>query len=131
RPLTAAERARCVVAYSSGNHAQGVALTARMVGTTAIICMPTDAPTLKVDATRGYGAEIVFYDRLKDDRAAVARRLVEETGRVLVPPYDDPAIMAGQGTAALELFEEIPSLDAVVTPGGGGRVTAGSSTAAA
>src|SRR5438309_10402565 len=109
--LTAAERERGVVAFSSGNHAQGVALAARMVGTTAIICMPKDAPTLKVDATRGYGAEIVFYDRLKDDRAAVARRLVEETGRVLVPPYDDPASMAAQGTAALELFEEIPSLD--------------------
>jgi threo-3-hydroxy-L-aspartate ammonia-lyase len=128
--LTAAERARGVVAYSSGNHAQGVALAARMVGTTAIICMPTDAPTLKVEATRGYGAEIVFYDRLKDDRAAVAQRLVEETGRVLVPPYDDRAIMAGQGTAALELFEEIPSLDALVTPVGGGGLMAGCSTVA-
>jgi threonine dehydratase len=128
--LTPAERARGVVAYSSGNHAQGVALAARMVGTTAIICMPTDAPTLKVDATRGYGGEIVFYDRLKDDRAAVARQLVEETGRVLVPPYDDPAIMAGQGTAALELFEEIPSLDALVTPVGGGGLMAGCSTVA-
>ena len=128
--LTAAERARGVVAYSSGNHAQGVALAARVVGTTAIICMPTDAPALKVEATRGYGAEIVFYDRLKDDRAGVARRLVEETGRVLVPPYDDPAIMAGQGTAALELFEEIPSLDAIVTPVGGGGLMAGCSTVA-
>jgi threonine dehydratase len=128
--LTPAERARGVVAYSSGNHAQGVALAARMVGTTAIICMPTDAPTLKVDATRGYGGEIVFYDRLKDDRAAVARQLVEATGRVLVPPYDDPAIMAGQGTAALELFEEIPSLDALVTPVGGGGLMAGCSTVA-
>src|SRR2546427_315700 len=123
-PLTAAERARGVVAYSSGNPAQGVALAARMVGTTAIICMPTDAPTLKVEATRGYGAEIVFYDRLKDDRAAMAQRLVEETGRVLVPPYDDPAIMAGQGTAALELFEEIPSLAPLVTPVRGGGLTA-------
>lgn len=128
--LTPAERTRGVVAYSSGNHAQGVALAARMVGTTAIICMPTDAPTLKVDATRGYGGEIVFYDRLKDDRAAVARQLVEATGRVLVPPYDDPAIMAGQGTAALELFEEIPSLDALVTPVGGGGLMAGCSTVA-
>ena len=128
--LTAAERGRGVVAYSSGNHAQGVALAARMVGTTAIICMPTDAPALKVEATRGYGAEIVFYDRLKDDRAAVAKQLVEKTGRVLVPPYDDPAIMAGQGTAALELFEEIPSLDAIVTPVGGGGLMAGCSTVA-
>ncbi|MGH7303503.1 MAG: threonine ammonia-lyase [Candidatus Rokuibacteriota bacterium] len=128
--LTAAERARGVVAYSSGNHAQGVALAARMVGTTAIICMPTDAPALKVEATRDYGAEIVFYDRLKDDRAAVARRLGEETGRLLVPPYDDLAIMAGQGTAALELFEEVPSLDAIVTPVGGGGLMAGCSTVA-
>ena len=128
--LTAAERARGVVAYSSGNHAQGVALAARMVGTTAIICMPTDAPALKVEATRGYGAEIVFYDRLKDDRAAVARRLVDDTGRVLVPPYDDPAIMAGQGTAALELFQDVPALDAIVTPVGGGGLMAGCSTVA-
>jgi len=128
--LTATERARGVVAYSSGNHAQGVALAARMVGTTAIICMPTDAPALKVEATRGYGAEIVFYDRLKDDRAAVARRLVDETGRVLVPPYDDPAIMAGQGTAALELFQEVSALDAIVTPVGGGGLMAGCSTVA-
>ncbi|HZN51959.1 MAG TPA: threonine/serine dehydratase [Methylomirabilota bacterium] len=130
RSLTAAERGRGVIAYSSGNHAQGVALAAQMVGTTAIICMPTDAPALKVEATRGYGAEIVFYDRLKDDRAAVARRLADETGRVLVPPYDDPAIMAGQGTAALELFEEVPALDALVTPVGGGGLMAGCSTVA-
>src|SRR5881296_52370 len=128
--LPAAERGRGVIAYSSGNHAQGVALAARMVGTTAIICMPTDAPALKVEATRGYGAEIVFYDRLKDDRAAVARRLVDDTGRVLVPPYDDPAIMAGQGTAALELFQEVPALDAIVTPVGGGGLMAGCSTVA-
>ena len=101
-----------------------------MVGTSAIICMPTDAPALKVEATRGYGAEIVFYDRLKDDRAAVARRLADETGRVLVPPYDDLAIMAGQGTAALELFEEVPALDALVTPVGGGGLMAGCSTVA-
>src|SRR5882672_6432997 len=130
RSLTAAERSRGVIAYSSGNHAQGVALAAQMVGTSAIICMPTDAPALKVEATRGYGAEIVFYDRLKDDRAAVARRLADETGRVLVPPYDDPAIMAGQGTAALELFEEVPALDALVTPVGGGGLMAGCSTVA-
>jgi threonine dehydratase len=128
--LDPAERARGVVAYSSGNHAQGVALAARIVGTSAIICMPTDAPKLKVEATRGYGAEVVFYDRQKDDRAAVARRIVGDTGRVLVPPYDDPAIMAGQGTAALELLEEIPTLDALVTPVGGGGLMAGCSTVA-
>jgi threonine dehydratase len=128
--LSPAERARGVVAYSSGNHAQGVALAARMTGTTAIICMPDDAPALKLEATRGYGAEVVFYDRLSDDRAAVAQRLVDETGRVLVPPYDDYAVMAGQGTAALEFLQDVPSLDALVTPVGGGGLMAGCSTVA-
>jgi len=119
-----------VVAFSSGNHAQGVALAARMLETSAVICMPTDAPLLKVQATRGYGAEVVFYDRQKDDREAIARRIAEETGRVLVPPYDDPAIVAGQGTAALELFQDVPSLDALVAPVGGGGLMAGCSTVA-
>jgi threonine dehydratase len=128
--LDAAERRRGVIAYSSGNHAQGVALAARMVGTSALICMPRDAPTLKIEATRGYGAEIVFYDRLREDREAKARRLAEETGRVMVPPYDDYAIMAGQGTAALELLEEVSSLDVLVTPVGGGGLMAGCSTVA-
>ena len=128
--LSPEERARGVVAYSSGNHAQGVALAARMTGTTAVICMPKDAPPLKLEATRHYGAEVVFYDRLRDDRAAAAQRIVEETGRVLVPPYDDYEIMAGQGTAALELFREVPSLDALVTPVGGGGLMAGCSTVA-
>jgi len=130
RSLPDADRARGVVAYSSGNHAQGVALAARMVGSSAIICMPTDAPALKVEATRRYGAEIVFYDRMKDDRAALAARIASETGRVLVPPYDDYAIMAGQGTAALELFEDVPGLDALVTPVGGGGLMAGCATVA-
>jgi threo-3-hydroxy-L-aspartate ammonia-lyase len=128
--LTDADRARGVVAFSSGNHAQGVALAARMVGTSAVICMPTDAPALKLEATRGYGAEIVLYDRMKDDREALGRRIAAETGRVLVPPFDDYAIMAGQGTAALELLEDVPDLDALVTPVGGGGLLAGCSTAA-
>jgi threonine dehydratase len=128
--LTPAERGRGVVAFSSGNHAQGVALAARMVGTTAIICMPKDAPALKLAATRNYGAEVVFYDRLTEDREQVAREVMERTGRVLVPPYDDPAIMAGQGTAALELLEDVPSLDALLTPVGGGGLMAGCSTVA-
>ena len=128
--LTAAERECGVVAFSSGNHAQGVALAARMVGTTAIICMPTDAPALKLEATRNYGAEVVFYDRMTEDREKVARDLTERTGRVLVPPYDDLAIMAGQGTAALELFEEVPFLDVLLTPVGGGGLMAGCSTVA-
>jgi len=128
--LSAAERARGVVAFSSGNHAQGVALAARIVGTSAVIVMPSDAPRLKLAATRGYGAEVVFYDRQKEDREAIARRLEAETGRMLVPPYDDPAIMAGQGTAALELFEDVPVLDALLTPVGGGGLMAGCSTVA-
>ena len=128
--LTAEERARGVVAFSSGNHAQGVALAARLVGTTAVICMPKDAPRLKLEATRNYGAEVVFYDRHRDDREAVARKVAAETNRVLVPPYDDYAIMAGQGTAALELFEDVPSLDALVAPVGGGGLLAGCATVA-
>lgn len=128
--LTAEERAHGVVAFSSGNHAQGVALAARLLGTTAIICMPKDAPRLKVDATRDYGAEVVFYDRQRDDREAVARGIAAETRRVLVPPYDDYAIMAGQGTAALELLEDVPRLDALLTPVGGGGLMAGCATVA-
>jgi threonine dehydratase len=128
--LSADERARGVVAFSSGNHAQGVALAARMVGTTAVVCMPKDAPALKVEATRNYGAQIVVYDRHTQDREQVARDIVERTGRVLVPPYDDPAIMAGQGTAALELLEDVPSLDALLAPVGGGGLMAGCSTVA-
>ncbi len=124
------ERGRGVVAFSSGNHAQGVALAARMAGTTAVVVMPKDAPLLKLQATRGHGAEVVFYDRQRDDREALARRVSAETGRVLVPPYDDYAIMAGQGTAALELLQDVPSLDALVTPVGGGGLMAGCSTVA-
>jgi threonine dehydratase len=92
--------------------------------------MPKDAPALKVEATRNYGAEIVVYDRHTQDREQVAREIMERTGRVLVPPYDDPAIMAGQGTAALELLEDVPSLDALLTPVGGGGLMAGCATAA-
>ena len=128
--LSDADRARGVVAFSSGNHAQGVALAARMVGSTAVICMPTDAPALKLAATRDYGAQIVFYDRQTDDREAIARKICAETGRVLVPPYDDYEVMAGQGTAALELLQDVPSLDALLTPVGGGGLMAGCSTAA-
>ena len=128
--LTSEERARGVVAFSSGNHAQGVALAARMVGSTAVICMPTDAPALKLAATRDYGAQIVFYDRQTDDREAIARKICAETGRVLVPPYDDYEVMAGQGTAALELLQDVPSLDALLTPVGGGGLMAGCSTVA-
>jgi threonine dehydratase len=128
--LSDAERDRGVVAFSSGNHAQGVALAARLVGTSAVICMPTDAPKLKLDSTRRYGAEIVLYDRQKDDREAIARRIAAETGRALIPPFDDYAIMAGQGTIALEFLDDVPDLDALVAPIGGGGLMAGCSTVA-
>jgi threonine dehydratase len=129
--LTETERARGVVAFSSGNHAQGVALAARELGIGATIVMPTDAPALKVQATADYGATIVHYDRLTEDREAIARRLSEERGLVLVPPYDHPLIMAGQGTAALELFEDHGPLDWLLAPVGGGGLLSGCATAAA
>src|SRR5689334_12630356 len=94
-------RQRGVLAFSSGNHAQGVALAAQLLGAPAVICMPNDAPAVKVAATRGYGAEVIFYNRLTDDREAFARGIAAERGMALVPPYDDPRIMAGAGTAAL------------------------------
>jgi len=128
--LTDEERARGVVGFSSGNHAQGVALAAKLTGVSAIILMPTDAPSAKLAATRGYGAGVVFYDRQVEDRELRAKELVATTGRVLVPPYDDPAIMAGQGTAALELLEDVPDLDGLLTPMGGGGLMAGCSTVA-
>jgi len=123
-------RARGVAAYSSGNHAQAVALAARLFGTTAVIVMPRDAPEDKLAATRGYGAEVVPYDRYAEDREAVARRLAEERGLELVAPYEDPLVMAGQGTAALELLTEVPDLDVLVVPMGGGGLMAGCATAA-
>ncbi len=128
--LTPDERARGVVAFSSGNHAQGVALAARELGVRATIVMPTDAPQSKVEATRGYGATVVTYDRQTEDREAIARRISEESGAVLVPPYDDVRIMAGQGTAALELFEDVPDLDVLLTPVGGGGLLSGCATVA-
>src|SRR5216684_1635525 len=128
--LSDEERARGVVAFSSGNHAQGVALAARELGIKATVVMPTDAPQLKVAATRGYGAEIVTYDRLTEDREAIARRLAGERGLTLVPPYDHPLIMAGQGTAALELVDEIGPLDWLLLPVGGGGLMSGCVVAA-
>jgi threonine dehydratase len=128
--LGEAERARGVVAFSSGNHAQATAFAARHVGTPATIVMPTDAPRSKLEATRAYGAHIVHYDRLRDDRAAIGERIARETGAVLVPPFDHPKIIAGQGTAALELLEDQPGLDALVVCVGGGGLLAGCATAA-
>jgi len=124
------ERARGVVAFSSGNHAQAVALASRDAGLRAVIVMPSDAPRTKLAATRGYGAEVVTYDRQREDREEVARRLSEREGLTVVPPYDDYHVAAGQGTCALELFEDVPDLDALLTPCGGGGLFAGTSTAA-
>lgn len=128
--LSAEEREHGVIAFSSGNHAQAVALCARLFSIPAVICMPTDAPTVKVEATRGYGAEIVMYDRHTQDREALARQLAEERGLTLVPPYNDPAIIAGQGTAARELLEDVPDLDVIAAPVGGGGLISGTSLAA-
>lgn len=128
--LPATLRARGVAAFSSGNHAQGVALAAHILGIPAVICMPDDAPTVKVAATRSYGAEVLFYDRQNADREAFARAVAEERGLILVPPYDDLQIMAGAGTAALELLEDVPELEALLVPIGGGGLIAGSAVAA-
>jgi threonine dehydratase len=122
--------ARGVVAFSSGNHAQAVALAARLLGTSATILMPEDTPAAKLEATRGYGAEIVTYDRYTQDRGELGAALAEERGAELVKPYDDPLVMAGQGTAALELLADVPHLDVLVVPVGGGGLIAGCATAA-
>jgi threonine dehydratase len=130
--LTEEERARGVVAFSSGNHAQGVAAAAQLFGARAVIVMPADAPAIKADNVRAMGAEIVPYDRYRDDREAVARPYVER-GMALVKPFDDPLIVAGQGTVGLEIAEDAAAMgvrvDAVVTPCGGGGLMAGIATA--
>ena len=128
--LTDEEKRRGVAAFSSGNHAQAVALASREAGIRAVIAMPDDAPKAKVAATRGYGAEIVFYDRRKQDREQVAIEIAERDGRVMVPPYDDYQILAGQATCGLEFVEEVPDLDCLLTPCSGGGLFAGVSTAA-
>jgi threonine dehydratase len=119
-----------VVAYSSGNHAQAVAYAARLQGVSATIVMPSDAPEMKIAATKGYGAEIVFYDRYTEDREQISRRLAEERGTALIPPYDHADVIAGQGTAALELIEEVGPIDMLVVPLGGGGLLAGCALAA-
>lgn len=119
-----------VVAFSSGNHAQAVALACRLLGVKATVVMPADAPAAKVAATRGYGAEVVFYDRERESRDDLAGEICRERGALMVPPFDDPLIMAGAGTAAAELLEEVPDLDALVTPVSGGGLLAGNATAA-
>ena len=128
--LSAEERAAGVVAFSSGNHAQGVALAAQLLGIPATIVMPSDAPAVKLEATREYGAEIVLYERETSHREEIARGIARERGATVVPPFDDGRIVAGAGTAALELLEEVPGLDAIVVPCGGGGLMGGTAIAA-
>ena len=121
---------RGVVAFSSGNHAQAIAYAARLQGVAATIVMPKDAPEMKVAATRGYGADVVFYDRYTEDRSAISAKLAAERDAVLIPPFDHPDVIAGQGTAVLELIEEVGELDLIATPLGGGGLLAGTALSA-
>jgi threo-3-hydroxy-L-aspartate ammonia-lyase len=128
--LSPGELGRGVAAFSSGNHAQAVAIAAGLCGTSATIVMPADTPAAKLDATRGYGAEVVLYDRYTEDREALGAALAEERGLTLVPPYEHPLVMAGQGTVALELLEDAGPVDVLVVCVGGGGLMAGCATAA-
>jgi threonine dehydratase len=131
--ISSLERAaldRGVAAYSSGNHAQAVALAALLLRSHAVILMPEDAPPEKLDATRGYGAEVITYDRYREDREQLGRALAENRGLTLVPPYEDPLVMAGQGTTALELLEDVEDLEVLLCPIGGGGLIAGCAAAA-
>lgn len=123
--FTDAQRQRGVLAFSSGNHAQAIALSARLLEMPAVIVMPEDAPAAKIAATRGYGAEVVTYNRFTEDREAISRRLAEERGMTLIPPFNHPHVIAGQGTVALELIEEVPHLDYLFVPLGGGGLLSG------
>jgi len=124
------DRARGVVTNSSGNHAQAVALSAKLFNIPATIVMPTDAPPAKIAATRGYGAEIVFYDRYTEDRTAIAEQVARDLGATLIPPYDHPYVMAGNGTTALELLEDVGEVDLLLVCLGGGGLLSGCATAA-
>jgi len=128
--FSAEQKRNGVVTFSSGNHAQAIALAAQLLGIRAVIVMPADAPAIKMAATRGYGAEVILYDRYKEDREAIGQRLVRERGMTLIPPYDHPHVMAGQGTLALELFEQAGTMDVLVVPLGGGGLLSGCATAA-
>ena len=128
--LSREERRRGVVAFSSGNHAQGVALAARLLDISATIVMPTDAPAVKLAATREYGAEVVHYERERSHREEIAQAIAGERGATVVPPFDDPRIVAGAGTAGLELLEDASPLDAIVVPVGGGGLMGGTAIAA-
>ncbi|VVD98934.1 serine dehydratase [Pandoraea capi] len=128
--FTADQRRGGVLAFSSGNHAQAIALSARELGVPAVILMPKDAPQMKIDATRGYGAEVILFDRYTEDREVLAKRLADERGMTLIPPYDHPHVMAGQGTAAKELIEDAGELDMLLVCVGGGGLLSGCAVAA-
>ncbi|WP_309680760.1 threo-3-hydroxy-L-aspartate ammonia-lyase, partial [Polaromonas sp.] len=128
--FSAAQRKAGVITFSSGNHAQAVALSARLLGIPAVILMPLDAPPAKVDATRGYGGEVILFDRFKQDREALTREIAQARGMTLIPPYDHPDVIAGQGTAAKELFEEVGELDYLFVCLGGGGLLSGSALSA-
>lgn len=128
--LSPQQQAKGVIAFSSGNHAQAIALSARKLGIRAVIVMPIDAPAAKIAATRGYGGEVVLYDRYLEDRESISNKLAQEQGLTLIPPYDYPDVMAGQGTAAKELFEEVGELDVLLVPLGGGGLLSGCATVA-
>ncbi|HDL7751037.1 TPA: threo-3-hydroxy-L-aspartate ammonia-lyase [Yersinia enterocolitica] len=128
--LSPQQQAKGVIAFSSGNHAQAIALSARKLGIRAVIVMPKDSPAVKIAATRGYGGEVVLYDRYLEDREAISNKLAQEQGLTLIPPYDYPDVMAGQGTAAKELFEEVGELDVLLVPLGGGGLLSGCATVA-
>src|SRR5512137_2214433 len=128
--LDAEQRKRGVVSFSSGNHAQALALVGKLHRTPTVIVMPHDAPAVKLAATRGYGAEVVLYDRVEQKREVIARQLGEERGLTLIPPFEHPHIIAGQGTAALELLTDVPDLDVLIVPIGGGGLISGCSIAA-
>ncbi|VVD71389.1 threo-3-hydroxy-L-aspartate ammonia-lyase [Pandoraea terrigena] len=128
--FTAEQKRGGVLAFSSGNHAQAIALSARELGVPAVILMPQDAPQMKIDATRGYGAEVILFDRYQEDREALGKRLAQARGMTLIPPYDHPDVMAGQGTAAKELIEDAGELDVLVACLGGGGLLSGSAVAA-
>ena len=129
--LTDAQKRLGVCAFSSGNHAQGIALSAQILGMNATIVMPQDSPAIKMAATRAYGAQVISYDRYRDDREAISRQLAQEQGMTLIPPYDHADVMAGQGTAAEELFEETGPLDLLLVCLGGGGLISGCAVAAA
>ncbi len=125
RQLSDDQRSRGVVTFSSGNHAQAVALVAKLLKMPAVIVMPNDAPEIKLKATRGYGAEVILYDRVEQKREAIAKQIAEERGMALVPPFDHPMVIAGQGTCGLEILEQVPNVGTVVVPVGGGGLLSG------